>query len=76
MNNQNVIALPASVNFNPEQALLSALEFCRTDNLQDVLVIGYDADGDLLVRSSRMTRAEALFMAEKAKNWAMYGGLE
>jgi len=76
VNNQNVIALPASVNFNPEQALLSALEFCRKDNLQDVLVLGYDADGDLIVRSSRMTRAEAVFMAEKAKNWAMYGGLE
>lgn len=76
MINQNVIALPASVNFNAEQALLSALEFCRADNLQDVLVIGYDADGDLVVRSSRMTRAEAVFMVEKAREWAMHGGLE
>lgn len=76
MNNQKVIALPASANYTPEQALLSALEFARNDNLSDVLVIGYDGDGDLLIRSSRMTRAEGLFMTEKARMWAMEGGLE
>ena len=76
MNNKNVIALPASVNYTPEQALLSMLEFCRKDNLSDVMVIGYEADGELIVRSSKMTRAEGLFMAEKAKEWTMYGGLE
>lgn len=72
MNNQNIVALPASVNFTPEQALQSAMQF---ENLQDVLIVGYDADGDLLVRSSRMSRAEALFLLEKAKEWAMWGGL-
>ena len=73
MNNENVIALPASTNFTPEQALLSALEFCRTDNLTDVLVIGYDADGVLAIRSSKMTRAEAIFMLEQAKLWSLKG---
>ena len=68
MNNQNVIALPASVNYTPEQALQSAAQFSA---LQDVLIVGYDADGCLLVRSSKMTRAEALFLLEKAKQWAM-----
>lgn len=29
MNNKNVIALPASANYTPEQALLSALDLCR-----------------------------------------------
>ena len=72
MNNQNIVALPASVNFTPEQALQSAMQF---ENLQDVLIVGYDADGDLLVRSSRMSRADALFLLEKAKEWAMGGGL-
>jgi hypothetical protein len=76
MNNEKVIALPASTNYTPEQALLSALEFCRDDNLTDVLVIGYDADGGLVVRSSKMTRAEGLFMAEKARMWAITGDTE
>jgi hypothetical protein len=39
-------------------------------------VLGYDEDGDLFVRSSKMNRAEGLFMTEKAKEWTMYGGLE
>lgn len=72
MKNQNVIALPASTNFNAEQALASAL----TLNMDDVLVIGYDAAGVLLVRSSKMTRAEAVFLLEEGKAWAMRGGLE
>lgn len=73
MNNQNIIALPASVNFTPEQALLSALEFAREDNLTDVMVIGYDADGVLIIRSSRMSRADGLFMVEKARQWTLGG---
>jgi hypothetical protein len=68
MNNKNVIALPASTNFKPHQALESALQF---EGLTDVLVIAYDADGDLLIRSSHMTRAEALFLLEKAREWVM-----
>lgn len=72
MKNQNVIALPASTNFNAEQALASALALDMTD----ALVIGYDGAGGLVVRSSRMTCAEALFMLEKGKEWAMRGGVE
>lgn len=72
MNNEKVIALPASTNYTAEQALQSALQMPLTD----VMIIGYDEDGDLFVRSSRMTRAEGLFMAEKAKQWSMTGGLE
>jgi hypothetical protein len=72
MNNMTVIALPASVNYTAEQALNSALMV----GLTDVLVLGYDAEGVLTIRSSRMTRAEAVFMAKKAEQWAMEGGLE
>ena len=68
VNDSTVIALPPSVNFNPEQALHSALSF--GESLTDVLVIGYE-DGCLIVRSSKMTRAEALFLLEKAKQWAL-----
>ena len=68
MNNSNVISLPASVHYTPEQALQSAAQVA---GLQDVLIVGFDADGCLLVRSSRMTRADALFLLEKAKLWAL-----
>lgn len=67
MNNKNVIALPASNSFTPEQALRSALELVRFDILTDVLVIGYDSDGVLIIRSSKMSRCDAIFMLEKAK---------
>jgi hypothetical protein len=40
------------------------------------MIIAYDWEGELFVRSSKLTRAEALFMVEKAKEWSMYGGLE
>lgn len=70
MNNEKVIELPASTNYTAEQALHSALKA----GLTDVMVIGYDEDGDLFVRSSKMTRAEGLFMAEKAKEWSIHGG--
>lgn len=66
MNNPTVIALPASTNFKPEQALQSALQL----DMSDVLVIGY-VDGELVTRSSHMTRAEALWLIEKAKQWVM-----
>lgn len=71
MNNKNVIALPASASFTPEQALRSALEFVRGDNLTDVLVIGYDSDGILIIKSSKMSRCDAIFLLEKAKQWVL-----
>ena len=72
MNNEKVISLPASTNYTPEQALQSALQM----ELTDVMVIGYDFEGELFVRSSKMTRAEGLFMVRKAEEWSMYGGTE
>lgn len=72
MNNEKVVELPASVNYTPEQALQSALKA----GLTDVIVLGYDEDGDLFVRSSKMTRAEGLFMVKRAEEWTMYGGLK
>lgn len=71
MNNAKVIELPASNSFKPEQALHSALGL----DLCDVLIVGYDQAGVLVVRSSQMTRAEALFMAEQLREWALRGGL-
>lgn len=62
--------LPASAQFNVEQALQASL----MDDLGDVLVIGYDEKGKLVIRSSRMTCAEAAFMLQKALHWALSGG--
>jgi len=66
----NLFRLPASTNFNAEQALHSALGAGFTD----VLICGYDGNGELVVRSSRMTCAEALFLANKMARWAESGG--
>lgn len=55
----------------PQQALLSALEFANNNNLQDVLIVGYDGDGDLLVRSSRMDRKDALWLSEQLRIYAL-----
>jgi hypothetical protein len=71
MNNQNVVTLPASTSYTPEQALQSALK----EPLTDVLIIGYDDDGELFIRSSKISRMDALWMAEKVKEWALRGGL-
>lgn len=70
-----ITALPATTTFTPKQALLSAMDFVDNDNLQDVLIVGYDGDGELVVRSSRMDRKDALWLAELLRNWAIDGGL-
>jgi hypothetical protein len=70
MNNEKVIHMQPSTNHTAEQALNQALKY----DLTDVMIIGYDVDGDLVVLSSKMTRAEGLFMVKKAEEWSMYGG--
>lgn len=62
--------LPASTNYNAEQALQASL----MDDLKDVLIVGYSQEGEMVIRSSRMTCAEAAFLAEKMKHWALSGG--
>ena len=55
----------------PQQALFSALEFANNDNLKDVLVVGYDGDGELIIRSSRMDRRDALWLSEQLRLYAL-----
>lgn len=57
-----------------QQALESALVDAEAEHLTDVLICGYTEDGALYIRSSRLTCAEALFMATKAARWAENGG--
>jgi len=62
-----------NTTMTPAQALHSALADAEK-GMQDVLIIAYDADGDLYIRSSKMTCSEAFFMAHKAARWAQEGG--
>ena len=64
-------------NMTPEQAIFSvSADIENGRGLQDVLIIGYDEIGDLYIRSSKMTCAEAFFMASRAMRWAESGGRE
>lgn len=67
----NVLSFPPTTTMTPRQALLSALEFAENDFLQDVLVVGYDGDGDLFVLSSRMERKDALWLSEMLRRYAL-----
>lgn len=70
----NLIRLPPATTMTAQQALESALVDAESKHLTDVLIMGYDEDGSLYVRSSRLTCAEAFFLANKAALWAQNGG--
>jgi hypothetical protein len=61
-----VLPFPASTTLTPYQALDSARQLAPTD----VCVVGYDVDGDFFVRSSRMDRMDALWLAELLREYA------
>lgn len=69
----NLIRLPPTTTMTAQQALESALVDAESNHLSDVLICGYDENGDLYIRSSRLTCAEAFFMANKAMRWAENG---
>lgn len=70
----NLIRLPPTTTMTAQQAIQSALVDTEDGHLKDVLIIGYDKDGDLYIRSSRLTCAEAFFLANKGALWAQNGG--
>ena len=72
----NLIRLPPTTTMTAQQALESALVDAESNHLKDVLICGYAENGSLYIRSSRLTCAEALFMASKAALWAQNGGAE
>lgn len=65
--NKNVFSLPATTTMTPEQALASAGQL----ELGEVLVIGHDKDGELVVRSSRMDSKNALWLLKLAELYTM-----
>jgi hypothetical protein len=72
----NLIRLPPTTTMTAQQALESALVDTESGYLKDVLICGYDDNGDLFIRSSRLTCAEAFFLASKAARWAQEGGVD
>jgi hypothetical protein len=70
----NLIRLPPHTNMTAQQALDSAMVDAEDDYLKDVLIVGYTESGNLYVRSSKLTCAEAFFLANKAARWAQGGG--
>lgn len=62
-----VLSFPPSDTMTVDQALDSA----KARGLRDVLIVGYDADGELVFRSSRISRSDALWLAEKMRIWAL-----
>lgn len=58
------------------RALIDLIIHQKSDKELLVLICGYDEDGGLYIRSSRLTCAEAFFLANKAALWAQNGGVE
>lgn len=63
----SVTKLPPSTTYTVDQALDDAKQM----RLNDVLILGYDENDALFVRSSRMTREQALFLIELGKMYTM-----
>ena len=64
-----IIDLPSN-NMTAKQALESAMRL----GLDDVVILGYDAEGRLKVRSSQMSNAEALYLIELGRLHALVIG--
>lgn len=64
----NVISMPVPERGNTVDNLLGRAE---ARDLTDALVLGYDGDGDFTYLSSAMTRAEALYLVELARDRIM-----
>ena len=66
-----ISTLPAANTFTVEQALTSALQ--DADELAEVMVFGLYKTGEFYVRSSRMTRRDAFWLAGLAQEHARHG---
>lgn len=69
MPSDKIIRLQPTTTFTVEQALHSALQ--DAESLDDVIIVGYDKDGELFVRSSAMDRKLSLWILEQAKIYTL-----
>ena len=65
----NLAHLPLSANLNPEQALKAALQ----KDFNEVLICGFDKDGNFVSLNSKMSRRDALWIIENAREFALFG---
>lgn len=68
---KKIATLPARPDFTVGEALGQVLNEHRAEPYTDILIIAYDKDGDIIIRSSEMNRAEANFMIDKAKDFSL-----
>ena len=57
----------------PAMTVAQALGDAQEAGLTECLIVGYDADGRLVLRSSGMARRDALWLIEQAKRHALDG---
>jgi hypothetical protein len=68
------VGIMSIIQLNPHENM--TVEQCagyvhrNASEFQDLIAVGYDSDGSLLIRSSQMSRAEAVFMLREALDWA------
>jgi len=58
-----------STSFTPEQASASVQREAK--QLSKIIIVGEYQDGDLFIRSSRMTCAEALWLIKRAEYYTL-----
>ena len=66
-----VTSLPTSATMTPKQALLSVLDLAEGGCVEELLIVGHDCDGELIIRSSRMKRRDAVWLAEQLRLYAL-----
>lgn len=67
----SVVNFPLSETQTVEQALAAASRDHIKEPLEKVIVVGTYPDGTLYVTSSRISCAEALWLAERARQYAL-----
>ena len=65
-----IVSLPAHTNMTVEQCLQLSTRESGADGWQDVMILAYDAEDKLVVRSSHMSRKDALWMLMAAADHA------
>jgi len=63
-----IAELPPSASWTPDQALAASARL----PFDHVLIAGFTGDGTLTVRTSRMTRADALYIIECVRDVALH----
>lgn len=66
----NVVLFPAHANMTVSDCLGLATRESSADEWQDVVVLAYDKDGGVVVRSSHMSRKDALWLLMEAVDHA------